>query len=385
MKLVRNWQEESKVNKINSYSTGLVSGLAVVFGLLLGAIIMLVSGFNPITGYVSLVQSALGSSLNIGEALRSMTPLILTAAGFLVAQSAGFFNIGLAGQAYAGWIASTWFVLAHQDMNHWISLPIAVVIGAVAGGLAGAIPGWLRAQFGASEVITTIMFNYIILYGGNAIVNGLPKKYMATTDMTKTLATSDSLRWDVLSNLTGGSRLNVGFIIAILALVLIWFVMKRTTLGFEIRAVGLNPDAARYAGMSDKSTAVKAMTISGILAGLAGVTEGLGTYLNIFVQGSSLSIGFDGMSVALLASGSFVGIFLAALLFSVLSIGGLGMPLASGVPTELVSVVAASIIFFVGANYLIRWVLAKLDEDEERSKEKKTKKESQKNDVKEAE
>lgn len=361
------------MNKINSYGTGLVAGLAVFFGLMVGAIIMLVSGFNPVTGYISLVQSALGSSLNIGEVLRSMTPLILTAAGFLVAQSAGFFNIGLAGQVWVGWIASTWFVLVNQSMTPWLSIPLAVIIGALAGALMGALPGWLRAQLGASEVITTIMLNYIALYGGNAFVQGLPKKLMATTDMTNTLHASDSLRWDFLSNLTGGSRLNIGFIIAIVALAAVWFIMKRTTLGFEIRAVGLNPDAARYAGMSAKRTAVTAMTISGLLAGLAGATEGLGTYLNIFSQTAAPQVGYDGMAVALLASGSFLGIFFAALLFSILSVGGLGMPLASGVPTELVSVVTASIIFFIGANYLIRLILVKIDEDDAKQKAKKMK------------
>ena len=145
------------MNKINSYGTGLVAGLAVFFGLMVGAIIMLVSGFNPVTGYISLVQSALGSSLNIGEVLRSMTPLILTAAGFLVAQSAGFFNIGLAGQVWVGWIASTWFVLVNQSMTPWLSIPLAVIIGALAGALMGALPGWLRAQFGASEVILSLI------------------------------------------------------------------------------------------------------------------------------------------------------------------------------------------------------------------------------------
>ena len=256
-------------------------------------------------------------------------------------------------------------------MTPWLSIPLAVIIGALAGALMGALPGWLRAQFGASEVITTIMLNYIALYGGNAFVQGLPKKLMTTTDMTVTLPTEDSLRWDLLANLTGGSRLNIGFIIAIVALVAIWFIMKRTTLGFEIRAVGLNPDAARYAGMSAKRTAVTAMTISGLLAGLAGATEGLGTYLNIFSQTGAPQVGYDGMAVALLASGSFLGIFFAALLFSILSVGGLGMPLASGVPTELVSVVTASIIFFIGANYLIRLILVKIDEDDAKQKAKK--------------
>lgn len=371
------------MNKINSYSTGLVAALAVFFGLLVGAIIMLVSGFNPVTGYISLIQSALGSSLNIGEVLRAMTPLILTAAGFLVAQAAGFFNIGLSGQVWVGWIASTWFVLANQGMNPWILIPVAVIIGALGGAIMGFIPGWLRAQFGASEVITTIMLNYIALYGGNAIVQGLPNKMMATTDMTKTLDASDSLRWDFLSNLTGGSRLNIGFLIALIALLAIWFVMKRTTLGFEIRAVGLNPNAARYAGMSAKRNAITAMTISGLLAGLAGATEGLGTYLNIFSQSAAPQVGYDGMAVALLASGSFLGIIFAGFLFSVLSVGGLGMPLATGVPTELVSVVTASIIFFIGANYLIRLILVKLDEDDSKDKGKQKKHKTTKADQKE--
>jgi len=366
------------VNKINSYGTGLVAGLAIFFGLLVGAIVMLVSGFNPVTGYVSLLQSALGSSLNIGEVLRSMTPLILTAAGFLVAQSAGFFNIGLPGQVWVGWLASTWFVLMNQGMTPWLVIPLAVIIGALAGALMGALPGWLRAQFGASEVITTIMLNYIALYGGNAFVQGLPKHVMATTDTTITLPDILSLRWSVLENLTSGSRLNIGFIIAVVALIAIWFVMKRTTLGFEIRAVGLNDSAARYAGMSAKRTAIMAMTISGLLAGLAGATEGLGTYLNIFAQAGVPQVGFDGMAVALLASGSFLGVFFSALLFSILSIGGLGMPLASGVPTELVSVVTASIIFFIGANYLIRLILVKIDEDDAKSKAKKAQKAAKK-------
>ncbi|WP_373751511.1 ABC transporter permease [Weissella soli] len=358
------------MNKINSYSTGVVSALAVFLGLVVGAIVMLISGYNPISGYVSLIQSAFGSSLNIGEVLRSMTPLILTAAGFLVAQSAGFFNIGLAGQVWVGWLVSTVFVTTHTtDSMVWV-IPVAVILGTIGGAITGAIPGWLRAQFGASEVITTIMLNYIVLYIGNTVITSLPGKYMSASDTTANLSDATSLRWSLLSNLTGGSRLNTGFIIAIVVLALVWFIMKKTTLGFEIRAVGLNMDAARYAGMSDKRTAVLAMALSGALAGLAGVTEGLGTYLNIFVQSTAPSVGYDGMAVALLASGSFIGIALSALLFAVLTVGGLGMPLVSGVPTELVSVVTATIIFFVGANYMIRWSLVKLDEGDAKDQAK---------------
>ena len=136
--------------------------------------------------------------------------------------------------------------------------------------------------------------------------------------------------------------------------------------------------------MSAKRNAITAMTISGSLAGLAGATEGLGTYLNIFSQSAAPQVGYDGMAVALLASGSFLGIIFAGFLFSVLSVGGLGMPLATGVPTELVSVVTASIIFFIGANYLIRLILVKLDEDDSKDKGKQKKHKTTKADQKEA-
>lgn len=135
---------------------------------------------------------------------------------------------------------------------------------------------------------------------------------------------------------------------------------EETTLGFEIRFVGLNPFASEYAGMSSKRTIVLSMVISGALAGLGGVVEGLGTYQNFFVQTTSLSIGFDGMAVSLLGSGSAIGILLSAILFSILKIGGLGMQTGAGVPFEIVNVSIALIIFFVGINFLIRFVMAKV-------------------------
>ena len=135
--------------------------------------------------------------------------------------------------------------------------------------------------------------------------------------------------------------------------------MKKTTLGFEIRSVGLNPFASEYAGMSSKRTIILSMMISGTLSGLCGAVQGLGTFQNFFIQNTSLSIGFDGMAVSLLGAGSSIGILLSALLFGMLKLGGQGMPLIAGVPTELVDVVIAAIIFFVGISYLIRFLLAK--------------------------
>ena len=329
--------------------------IAVLLGMLLGAILMLAFGYNPIWGYNDLLYTAFGTVKNWGEIFRAMGPLILIALGFSIASKAGFFNVGLPGQALAGWLSAVWFALSFPGLPKPISILCTVIIGLVAGGIAGAIPGILRAYLGTSEVIVTIMMNYIILYSSNAIVRDvIPKAYMRTSDASNAVSSSASYQTEWLSALTDNSRMNLGIFIALLMVTIVWFMMKKTTTGYEITAVGLNPNAAEYAGMSSKRVIVLSMILSGALAGLGGTVEGLGTFENIYVQGSSLSIGWDGMAVALLATNSPVGIPFAALLFAVLSIGKTGMV---GIPSEVIDVVSAFIIFFVGANYMIRYMV----------------------------
>ncbi|OJG69874.1 ABC transporter permease [Enterococcus phoeniculicola] len=328
-------------------------------GFALGAVIMLIFGYEPITGYQAMFQTAFRDQKSIGEIFVMTAPLIFTALGFSVANSAGFFNIGLSGQALCGWVASIWVALSMPDTSKWIVLPVSVITGTLAGAVAAAIPGILRAYFGTSEVIVTIMLNYVFLYASTHIANNvMDSDIMNNKGVTKMIGANGSLRVDWLTQMTGGSRLSTGIFLALLFLVLVWVLMKKTTLGYEIRSVGLNPFASEYAGMSSKRTIITSMIISGGLAGMGGVVQGLGTFQYFFVQGSSLSIGFDGMAVSLLGAGSSVGIFLAAILFSILKLGGQGMQFV-GIPPELVDVVIASIIFFVGISYLIRFILAK--------------------------
>ncbi|CAM2806225.1 nucleoside transport system permease protein [Streptococcus acidominimus] len=327
--------------------------ISVILGLVLGAIIMLIFGYDPLWGYEGLFQIAFGSVKNIGEILRAMGPLILIGLGFTVASRAGFFNIGLSGQAYSGWIAAGWFALTNPDLPRPIMIIMTIIISILVGGIAGAIPGILRAYLGTSEVIVTIMMNYIILFGGNAIVQHVfPKSIMRTTDSSIYVSSNATYQSEWLGALTNNSRLNIGIFFAFIAVVIIWFLLNKTTLGFEVRSVGLNAYASEYAGMSAKRTIILSMVISGALAGLGGVVEGLGTFENVYVQSSSLAIGFDGMAVSLLASNHPIGIIFAAFLFAVLNVGAPGMNIA-GIPPELVKVVTASIIFFVGAHYLI--------------------------------
>lgn len=332
----------------------LVPIISILAGFLVGALIMLIWSYNPFEAYASMFSSALGNMNGIGETIREATPLIFTAIGFAIASSAGFFNIGLPGQAQAGWLTSIWVVLANPNMPKALLLPLAIIAGIVAGALVAGIAGWLRAQFGTNEVITTIMLNYIVLYSCQYLMQQImPKTMRIDTDTTKTIAANGSLKIDWLSSMFGDSRINAGIFLAIIGVFIYWYLMKKTTTGFEIRSVGANPFASRYAGMSTKKNILYSMLLSGGFAGLGGVVQGLGTYQNYFTQTTSLDIGWDGLSVALLGGGTAIGILLAAILFSILKIGGLGMQTIAGIPYEIVSIVIAAIIFFVAIQYVI--------------------------------
>ena len=162
-----------------------------------------------------------------------MGPLILIALGFAVASRAGFFNVGLPGQALAGWVMSGWFALSFPDLPRPLMILATIVIALVAGGIVGAIPGILRAYLGTSEVIVTIMMNYIVLYVGNAFIHHFPKEIMQSTDSSIRVSTNATYQTPWLAELTGNSRMNIGIFFAIIAVAVIWFLLKKTTLGLK--------------------------------------------------------------------------------------------------------------------------------------------------------
>lgn len=345
----------SKAKKI------LVPIIAVLAGFVLGAIIMLAFGFNPLWGYEDLLVAALGNSRAIGETIQTAGPLILEALAFAVAMKAGLFNIGMSGQALAGWLFSMWFALSYPGIPHVVMIPLVVIIGMVAGAIMGFIPGILRALLGTSEVITTIMINYIILYFSTFVVhNMMSKKIIMSTsiDQTNQIGQNASFRAGWLSSLTDNSTLNIGIFIALIALVIMAIVFAKTTFGYEIKAVGLNPDASEYAGISAKRTIIMSMVVAGALAGLGGVVYGFGYMQNFVVQTGSLDIGFNGMAVALLGSNNPIGILFAGLLFSALQTGAPGM-MSDSIPPQIIQVVTAAIIFFIAIKFIIEVILPK--------------------------
>lgn len=330
--------------------------LAVLFGFLVGAIVMLIFGYNPIEAYSQMILGVFASPYSIGEALTQATLLIFTGLAFDIANKAGFFNIGLSGQFLIGWLTTIAFALQFGDLPRIVLVPLSLGVGTIAGALYAGIAGVLRAYFGTSEVIVTIMLNHTMVQISNYLTNFV----IGSSSRTERVSENASLAIGWLTELTNFSRLNMGLFIALIIVVLYSVFMKYTTAGFEIKAVGLNPDAATYAGMSAKKNIILSMLISGGLAGLGGAINGLGTFGNIFVVGALPSEGFNGIAVALLGLGNPIGIVLSAILFGVLQTGSPFMSSRAGVPDEMSEIVIAAIVFFVGAYYLVEWIYERI-------------------------
>jgi ABC-type uncharacterized transport system permease subunit len=331
----------------------LVPLISVFLGLLVGAIIMLVSKYNPIDGYVALFNGIFGEIYSIGETVRQIIPYILAGLAVAFAFRTGLFNIGVEGQLIVGWLAAVWVGISFE-LPKVIHLPLAVLAAALAGALWAFIPGFLKAAFRVHEVIVTIMMNYIALHATNYLIYNV---LTDNQDKTPKVADSATLRSPFFESITDYSRLHWGIIIALLGALVMWFILEKTTIGYELRSVGFNHHASQYAGMNVNKNIILSMVISGAFAGLAGAMEGLGTFEYAAIKGGFTGVGFDGIAVALLGGNTAVGIILAAALFGGLKIGALNMPFEAEVPNELVDIVIALIIFFVASNYMIRWFL----------------------------
>lgn len=341
----------------------LVPFISVVLGLFIGAVIMLAAGYQPMLAYQSIFRAVFMQPYYSGETIRAMIPLVLAGLSVAFAFRSGLFNIGVEGQLLAGWFVSVATAIVFSGLPKPILLPLSIIAGALAGGLWGLIPGYLKARFKVHEVISTIMMNYIALYTTNYLI----RNYLYTEgERTPNIPEAASLASPTLVNLTEGSRLHWGFIVAIVSGILMWFILSKTTRGYELRAVGFSPSASGYAGMSVGGNLIVSMTLSGMFAGLAGTMEGLGTYQYMMINSTFIGIGFSGIAVALLGMNTAVGVFLAGALFSALQTGGLTMQSDAGVPPELINIVIAMIIFFVGSGYIIKRMLNRLAKRGER-------------------
>lgn len=286
------------------------------------------------------------------ETLTVATPLIIAAAGMAVSFRAGLFNIGGTGQLIVGAMAAGYVGFAFQ-LPVVLHLLVALLAGVLAGGVWGGIAGFLKARFGANEVISTIMLNWIATY-----LLFFALKTTVFTGANQSQPTSPSVGENATLPLLlgGGFRLHAGLFLAAGAAVLLWWLMSRSTIGFHFRAVGSNPRAARVAGISPARTAFLVLAVAGALVGLAGAVHVLGTERRL-TEGVAGNIGFDAITVALLGRSGPVGIVLAGLLFAALSTGGRFMETNQGVPLDLVQVIQVLVVLFIAAPPLVRTLI----------------------------
>ncbi len=342
--------------------------LAVVTALIVGAFIIAVTDVDtlPLWGsdpaealrltmsgvsdaYRALFVGSVGSFKAISETLFAATPLILAGLAVAVGFQAGLFNIGVNGQMHIGGLAGLWvgFTFAIPAVFH---IPLVLAAAMVGGAIWAGIAGVLKARTGAHEVISTIMLNFIALF----LVD-----YLLTTSVFQAPGRNDPISkptgvTSIFSPLFGSYRVSIGFIIALVAVAVVYWLMYRTTIGYEFRAVGYNPSAGRYAGMNVAWIYISAMAVSGALAGIAGVNQIVGVEPYRAISNFAGTFGFDAIALALLGRSHPVGVLFAGLLFGALRAGGREMQGAAGVPLDLVLVLQALIIVMIAAPELIR-------------------------------
>ncbi|MGH2620978.1 MAG: ABC transporter permease, partial [Anaerolineales bacterium] len=324
--------------------------LAIFTAMLLSSLVMVVSGTNPIEAYLALGEGAFGTQVAIVETLIKATPFILAGLGIALAFRGGLFNIGMEGQLFVGSVGAV-LIGYSIELPPVIHLIVALLAGMVGGAIWAAIPGYLKARTGAHEVITTIMTNFIALRVINWAIGVDGPMRAPRSVVPETRAVFETAR---LPLLISDSRLHAGIILALLAAIAVYWLLWRTVIGFEIRTVGANPSAARYAGINVELNIVRTMALSGALGGLAGGIQVLGLAPYNFTTGFNVGYGFDSIAVAVLGSIHPFGVTLAAILFGAMDAGSRLMQLRTKVPIDIITIVQGLILTFVAANQIIR-------------------------------
>jgi general nucleoside transport system permease protein len=341
---------------------------ATVLAFLIGGLVVLITGHNPITAYRAIFEGAgfnwpylwvtgqdtTEAARDLQQTLRVATPLMLTALAVAFAFRCGLFNIGGQGQYWVGLIFALYAGTHLSGLNRPLHVAVGLAAGILGGAIWGGIAGLLRATVGAHEVITTIMLNWIAIFGGQYLFElGGPLQGPVPSLPRSEIIDDSSKLW-----LIWGNYLHAGIFVALAALVVYSVILNRTTLGYEVRAVGFNPEAARYSGIPVRRSYFLALAISGAFAGLAGAVDMLGVKYSVDTSDFASQVGFTGIAVALLGRNKAVGILFAGLLFAGLQTGTSTRQLDPNVfepalATDLATMIQALVIFFVGAEFLI--------------------------------
>lgn len=329
--------------------------LATLAALLIGAIMLVFLGANPLQAYRSLIEGAVGSPNAVADTIVKATPLLLVALGICIAFRGGMINIGGEGQLVVGAVTSTLIGLSFPDAPGWLIIPAAALVGFAGGAFWGSIAGILKARFNVNEILSTIMLNQIAVQGMNFLLRGPmidPVQLKAASRIPQTARLAQVFDLPRLVP----TRLHLGALIAVAVAFLVYIFLWRTVVGYRIRATGLNPDASRYAGIPVKRFLVLSMLLSGGLIGLAGAIQVYGVHHRMFTDGSATgftgSAGFNGIVVALFGQLHPLGAIPASFLFGALLVGANKLQRAMQVPAAfLTGLNGLVVVFVVGSEY----------------------------------
>lgn len=341
------------------FSNFLASLMAVICGLIFGFIILLFS--NPgqaLGGFFMVIQGGFTDGLSgIGRTFYIATPIIMTGLSVGFAFKTGLFNIGAAGQFTVGSFVAVYIGVKFSFLPAWLHSPVAILGALLAGAFWGMFPGLLKALFNVNEVISSIMMNYIGMYGVNILIK--QTIYDQLRNQSQEVASSANLPKYGLDVIFPGTNLNIGIFISILFVILCYIILNKTTFGYELKACGQNPNASKYAGISANRNIVLSMVISGALAGVGGALLYLaGSGRHLQVLDIIAAEGFDGISVALLGLSNPIGIFFAGLFIAHIRVGGNNMQLFDFAP-EVIEIIIAAIIYCGALSLLFKSLIAR--------------------------
>jgi len=346
-----------KTPRLDSLYNFLMPFLAAVAALLVGAGMLLILRVNPLVAYGALVQGSFGSNNAIADTLVKATPLLLVGLGICIAFRGGVINIGGEGQLVIGALFSTLVGLLFPDASGWVIIPLALLAGFVGGAIWGGIPGLLKAYFNVNEILSTIMMNQIAVQAMNFLLRGPMIDPVQLQASSRIPQTSRLAQFFDLPRLVP-TRLHLGSALAILFAILVFILLWRTTTGYRIRAVGLNPAASRYAGIHVRRYIVLSLLLSGAFAGLAGAVQVYGVHHRMFTDGSATGFtgnaGFNGIVAALFGQLHPIGTIPASILFGALLVGANAMQRAVQVPSALITALNGLLVVFVVSTDLWR-------------------------------
>ncbi|MBO5278560.1 MAG: ABC transporter permease [Lachnospiraceae bacterium] len=347
-------------------SKAMLTFIAILIAFVVGAVVLVIAGINPFVAYATLLRSIFGAPKYLAWSVVYATPLIFTGLSVAFSFRTGVFNIGAEGQFVVGTLAAACVGIL-VDLPAVLEIPLCLIAAVAAGAVWGIIVGYLKVKWGINEVLSMIMFNWIAYYLSNYMVN-LPILHKeGGGEATKDIVDSAKIVFPKVITQALCPRTNAGIIFAVIAVIVIYLIIEKTTLGYKLKAVGFKRHAAEYAGIHVNKAIMTAMSISGALAGMAGALQLMGNSFRVPQFAGQEGYGFEGITVALIGASNPIGVFFAGLFYGAMKYGSMKLSIIDA-PAEIVDIIMGTIVFCIAISHVFRITLKKKKTDKEESK-----------------